>query len=224
MSGGRARKEAIMDRKAHWEAVYGKKKSNEVSWYQAEPELSLRLIDQVTHGRRTSIIDVGGGASRFVDRLLDRPSTDVTVLDLSGAALRETQLRLSERGERVNWIEADILNVDMPEAAYDVWHDRAVFHFLTDAADRRRYVEQVSRCVKVGGHVLVATFDADGPQKCSGLEVARYSPAELHAQFGNSFRLIRSVHEDHVTPMGTTQKFVYCLCVVEGARPARKAA
>jgi len=213
-----------MDRKAHWEAVYGRKKSNEVSWYQAEPELSLQLIDEVTGGQQASIIDVGGGASRLVDRLLARPSTAVTVLDLSRAALGETQARLGDLAGRVNWIEGDILNADLPKAAYDVWHDRAVFHFLTDPRDRRRYVEQVRRSVREGGHVLVATFAADGPQKCSGLEVARYSPGELHAQFGDEFRLLRSVSEDHVTPMGTTQKFVYCVCSVEGSKIARHAA
>ena len=213
-----------MDRKAHLEAVYGRKKSNEVSWYQAEPRLSLQIIDEVAGGPKASIIDVGGGASRLVDRLLDRQFAEVSVLDLSGAALRETRARLGERGGRVNWIEGDILNVALPKAAYDVWHDRAVFHFLTDPADRRRYVEQVRRSVRAGGHVLVATFAADGPQKCSGLEVARYSPDELHAQFGDEFRLLRSVSEDHVTPMGTTQKFVYCVCSVEGAELAHHAA
>lgn len=213
-----------MDRKAHWEAVYGKKKSNEVSWYQADPALSLQLIDRVTHGRKASIIDVGGGASRLVDRLLDRPSTEVTVLDLSGAALREAQLRSGDRARRATWIEGDILNVELPKEAYDVWHDRAVFHFLTDPEDRRRYVAQVRRSVREGGHVLVATFAADGPQKCSGLDVARYSPAELHAQFGDEFRLLESVSEDHVTPMGTVQKFVYCVCLVEGSKLAHRAA
>ncbi len=213
-----------MDRKQHWEDVYGKKKPTEVSWYQAEPTLSLSLLNEATGAERASIIDVGGGASTLIDRLVDRAATEITVLDLSGAALHAAQSRLGAKASKVQWIEADILNVDLPEAAYDVWHDRAVFHFLTDAADRRRYVEQVFRSVKVGGHVLVATFDADGPPKCSGLEVARYSPVELHAQFGPSFSLIRSVHEDHFTPMGTTQKFVYCLCVVEGAGAAGKAA
>ena len=200
------------------------KKPTEVSWYQAEPTLSLSLLNEATGAERASIIDVGGGASTLIDRLVDRAATEITVLDLSGAALHAAQSRLGAKASKVQWIEADILNVDLPEAAYDVWHDRAVFHFLTDAADRRRYVEQVFRSVKVGGHVLVATFDADGPPKCSGLEVARYSPVELHAQFGPSFSLIRSVHEDHFTPMGTTQKFVYCLCVVEGAGAAGKAA
>lgn len=213
-----------MDRKGHWEAVYAGKKSSEVSWYQAEPRLSLQLIDEVTQGREVSIIDVGGGASCLVDRLLDRPSTDVTVLDLSGAALRETQVRLGDRAGRVTWIEGDILEVELSKAAYDVWHDRAVFHFLTDQGDRRRYVEQVRRAMRVGGHVLVAAFAADGPRKCSGLEVERYSPDLLHEQFGDEFRLLRSVSEDHVTPMGTIQKFVYCVCSVEGSKTARNAA
>ena len=213
-----------MNRKEHWEQVYSKKKPDEVSWYQAEPTLSLKLTDQAAGGQPASVIDVGGGASRLVDRLLDRPTMKVTVLDLSGTALSAARQRLGPQAARVNWIEADILNVDLPEAAYDIWHDRAVFHFLTDAADRRRYVEQVSRSVKIGGHVLVATFDADGPTKCSGLDVARYSPDELHAQFGNAFRLLRSEHESHVTPWGAIQKFVYCVCSVEGRERVRHAA
>lgn len=213
-----------MSRKEHWEAVYGKKEPNEVSWYQREPTLSLKLIDQAVGGQPASVIDVGGGASLLVDRLLDRPTMRVTVLDLSGAALRAARQRLGPRAAKVNWIEADILNIDLPEGAYDIWHDRAVFHFLTDAGDRRRYVEQVSRSVKIGGHVLVATFDADGPTKCSGLDVARYSPNELHAQFGSSFRLLRSEHESHVTPWGAIQKFVYCVCSVEGREHVRHAA
>jgi len=213
-----------MNRKEHWEGVYDKKRPDEVSWYQAEPTLSLKLIDEAAGGLPASIIDVGGGASMLVDRLLGRPTMKVTVLDLSSAALSAARQRLGPQAAHVNWIEADILNVDLPENAYDIWHDRAVFHFLTDGADRRRYVDQVSRSVKVGGHVLVATFDADGPTKCSGLDVARYSPDELHAQFGNAFRLLRSEHESHVTPWGAIQKFVYCVCSVEGPQRVRHAA
>lgn len=213
-----------MNRKEHWETVYGKKKPDEVSWYQAEPTLSLKLIGLAAGHQPASVIDVGGGASTLVDRLLGRPSMKVTVLDLSGAALGAARHRLGSKAESVNWIEADILDVDFPEAAYDIWHDRAVFHFLTDAADRRRYVEQVSRSVKIGGQVLVATFDADGPTKCSGLDVARYSPDELHAQFGSAFRLLRSEQECHVTPWGAIQKFAYCVCSVEGPEHVRHAA
>ncbi len=213
-----------MDRKQHWEDVYRRKRPEEVSWYQAEPTLSLSLVTEAAGAGRASIIDVGGGASTLVDRLVDRPSTEITVLDLSVAALRAAQSRLGAKAAKVRWIEADILNVDMPEAGYDIWHDRAVFHFLTDPDDRLRYIAQVRRSVRVGGHVLVATFAADGPQKCSGLEVARYSPAELHSQFGEEFRLLKSVSEDHVTPTGTTQKFVYCVCSVEGSKFARHAA
>lgn len=213
-----------MDRKAHWEAVYGKKKSTEVSWYQPEPEVSLRLITQHAPPPAASVVDVGGGASNLVDRLVQREYRDITVLDLSGAALRESRVRLGDRSNRVNWIEGDILNIELPEAAYDVWHDRAVFHFLTNPDDRQRYVEQVLRCVRVGGHVLVATFGADGPEKCSGLTVARYSPSELHAQFGSGFQLLESVDEKHITPMGTTQKFVYCVCAVEPTAGGHRAA
>ena len=213
-----------MDRKQHWEDVYGKKKPDEVSWYQTEATLSLQLVDEIARGRTTSIIDVGGGASTLVDGLVDRPTNEITVLDLSGRALREAQTRLGAKAARVRWIEGDILNVDLPQASYDVWHDRAVFHFLTNPADRRLYVDQVRRSVRVGGHVLVATFAADGPLKCSGLDVARYSPEDLHAQFGEAFRLLRSVHENHVTPWGATQSFVYCVCSVESPEGVRRAA
>lgn len=158
---GRDAYPSAMESKRHWEAVYATKQPHQVSWYQAEPTLSLRLVDECAGQRPTSVIDVGGGASGLVDRLLDRPSTDVTVLDLSGTALHTAQKRFGLKAGRVKWVEADILAAELPGAAYDVWHDRAVFHFLTDAEDRRRYVDQVRRSVRPGGHVLVATFGVD---------------------------------------------------------------
>lgn len=201
-----------MSRKEHWEAVYGKKEPNEVSWYQREPTLSLKLIDQAVGGQPASVIDVGGGASLLVDRLLDRPTMRVTVLDLSGAALRAARQRLGPRAAKVNWIEADILNIDLPEGAYDIWHDRAVFHFLTDAAARAAYLAQVHRSVKPGGHVMVATFGLDGPERCSGLPVARYDAAGIHAVFGDAFVKVDEASEVHATPWGSSQAFVYCFC------------
>lgn len=213
-----------MSRRQHWEDIYSRKKPTEVSWYQAEPTLSLGLIEEVAGGRAVSLVDVGGGASTLVDAVVERPTIAATVLDISAAALDAARSRIGPKADRVRWMQGDILQVELPEAAYDIWHDRAVFHFLTEAADRRRYVEQVRRSVRVGGHVLVATFDADGPQKCSGLDVVRYSASELHAQFGSPFRLLRSVQETHLTPWGAAQKFVYCVCSVGSGAVASRAA
>ena len=203
-----------MDAEAHWEKVYATKAPTDVSWYQPDAELSLKLIRQAAPDHAAAIIDVGGGASTLVDGLLAEGYANVTVLDLSVSALGQAAARLGDDAGGVRWVEADIRDADLPVHAYDVWHDRAVFHFLTAPADRRRYVEQVLRAVKVGGHVLVATFAGDGPTHCSGLEVARYEPDELHAQFGSEFELVRSVREQHKTPSGAVQPFVYCMCRV----------
>lgn len=201
-----------MDEKSHWEKIYSSKSATEVSWFQEEAEMSLGLITEVASDRNASILDVGGGASRLVDGLLREGYEKVTVLDLSSAALEQARARLGEAADRVEWLEADIRTVEFEEAAIDVWHDRAVFHFLTSEEDRKAYVRQVRRAVRPGGYVLVATFADDGPERCSGLEVARYSAQDLHAEFGSAFRLVRSEREEHVTPWGSTQKFVYCLC------------
>jgi hypothetical protein len=138
----------------------------------------------------------------------------VTVLDLSAHALAQAADRLGDDAARVTWLEGDVLDADLGARGYDFWHDRAVFHFLTDPDDRRRYVERVHRAVRVGGHVAVATFASDGPTHCSGLEVARYDPDELHAEFGSDFRLLESAKEEHVTPWGTVRPFTYCMCRV----------
>lgn len=201
-----------MDAKNHWENIYSSKSATEVSWFQEEAEMSLALITAVAPDPTAAILDVGGGASRLVDGLLRKGYGNVTVLDLSSAALEQARARLGEVAAGVKWLEADIRTIGFPEAAIDVWHDRAVFHFLTGEEDRKAYVQQVQRAVRPGGHVLVATFADDGPERCSGLEVARYSPDALHAEFGDAFRLVRSEREEHVTPWGATQRFVYCLC------------
>ena len=205
-----------MDARTHWERIYEAKDPTEVSWYQSDPTISLDLIRGVLPDRSGAIIDVGGGASTLVDHLLREGYTDVTVLDLSPHALEESRRRLGDDADRVTWLPADILDVALPESGYDFWHDRAVFHFLTDPDDRLRYVEQVHRVVRLGGHVAVATFASDGPTHCSGLEVSRYDPDELHAQFGSDFRLLESVREEHVTPWGAVQPFTYCMCRVSG--------
>ena len=203
------------DPKDHWERVYGTKQPTEVSWYQPHATRSLALIQRVAPDRSAPIIDVGGGASTLVDDLLAAGYRDVTVLDLSGSALATARTRLGPDAERVRWLEADLLGYEFPEGGYAVWHDRAVFHFLTDPAARARYVAQVRRAVRPGGFVLVATFATDGPERCSGLDVERYSPESLHAEFGAPFQLTASEREEHATPQGARQTFIYCLCRVK---------
>ena len=201
-----------MDPKRHWEKIYQTNSSDEVSWFQAEAGRSLELIQRVAPSPASAILDVGAGASTLVDGLLHAGYHTITVLDLSATALTQARARLGEAATQVMWLEADILDVQLQEATVDVWHDRAVFHFLTDAAARRRYVEQVRCAVRPGGHVLIATFAADGPTQCSGLDVARYTPESLHGEFGDSFTLLSSSREEHLTPWGAAQAFVYCLC------------
>jgi len=201
-----------MDPKSHWERVYHSKLPTQVSWYQPHALRSLNLIRRVRPPPDGAIIDVGGGASTLIDDLLDAGYHDLTVLDLSATALAESRARLGARANDVRWIEADILEAPLPKAGYSVWHDRAVFHFLTAPADRARYVAQVRQAVRPGGFVLVATFADDGPTRCSGLEVIRYSPEALHDEFGGPFRLLTSEREEHVTPGGLRQAFIYCLC------------
>ncbi|CAA6604853.1 Methyltransferase type 12 [Rhodospirillaceae bacterium LM-1] len=205
----------LMDRKHHWDKVYQTKSADSVSWFQPHAETSLRLIEGVAPDKRASIIDVGGGASKLVDGLLDDGYLDLSVLDLSGQALSVAKNRLGEKAGCVSWIEGDITKVCLPAHRYDIWHDRAVFHFLTEADDRQAYVAQVLKAVKPGGHVIVASFAEDGPEKCSGLEVVRYSPDKLHSQFGGTFRLLGHEREAHRTPAGKEQLFVYCYCRVE---------
>ncbi len=200
-----------MDRKAHWEHVYATKESVELSWYQSRPTRSLELLDEAGVGRESAIIDVGGGDSTLVDALLDRQIGRVTVLDLSGAALARARARLGRSAESVTWVEADVTRAELPPAAYDVWHDRAVFHFLTDAADRKRYAATAAAALRSGGTLIVAAFAPDGPTQCSGLEVARYSPEELAQELGMEFVLQRGFADVHVTPFGTEQRFMYAV-------------
>ena len=201
-----------MDPRAHWETIYRTKDVHEVSWFQSEARRSLDLITRICPDRSAPIIDVGAGASVLVDNLLEANYQDLSVLELSETALKISRDRLGADSAKVKWIRADVLRAELDEGAYAVWHDRAVFHFLTKATDRQTYVEQVRRAVRPGGHVLVATFAEDGPDHCSGLPVVRYSAEGLHSEFGNDFQLIKSEHEDHRTPRGAEQSFLYCLC------------
>ena len=201
-----------MQSKEHWEHIYSTKPTNSVSWFQEHAELSLQLIRGTGVLLSASIIDVGGGSSTLVDDLLNSGYSALTVLDLSAAALAIAQKRLGSRSSDVQWIEANITNAVLPINTYHVWHDRAVFHFLTEPQERHEYIKAVLRAVKPGGHVIVATFAKDGATQCSGLPVRRYSPNELHAEFGAPFTLLQHTKEEHHTPFGTIQKFIYCYC------------
>jgi 2-polyprenyl-3-methyl-5-hydroxy-6-metoxy-1,4-benzoquinol methylase len=205
----------MMTTKAHWENVYQTKAVDEVSWYRPHLEVSLTLIEAATLDTGSAVIDVGGGEATLVDDLVARGYSDVTVLDISPAAIEVAKGRLGAAAASVHWVTGDITTVELEAARYDVWHDRAVFHFLTSADDRAAYVRQVARSVRLGGHVIVATFGLDGPEKCSGLDVVRYDAENLHGQFGPKFRLLDSVTELHETPWGTPQQFMYCFCRME---------
>lgn len=210
MTGGA---ENTMQSKEHWERVYATKATDRVSWYQPHAEHSLQLIRGTGVPLAAPILDVGGGASTLVDDLLEAGYTGLTVLDLSAAALAAARRRLGDaRARRVQWIEADVTRAALPRHGIEVWHDRAVFHFLTSADERHAYVEAVLRAVRPGGHVIVATFAEDGPEQCSGLPVVRYSAGALHAEFGAPFTLLRHEKEAHRTPAGVVQQFVYCYC------------
>lgn len=198
--------------KDHWEKVYTTKATEAVSWFQPHADLSLDLIKSTRVEKTAGIIDVGGGASTLVDGLLGEGYSDLTVLDLSAAALTAARNRLGALAQKVRWIEADITKADLPITRYDVWHDRAVFHFLTTQKERDAYVRTVFKSVKPGGHVIVATFAEDGPDQCSGLPVMRYRADDLHDEFGDAFTLLKHQKEAHHTPFGTVQQFVYCYC------------
>ena len=204
-----------MDAQNHWEKIYTAEAPDAVSWYRPHLETSLALIEHASADASASVIDVGGGESTLVDDLLGRGYENITVLDISETAIDANRKRLGNASERVHWLVADITKVDLEPSAYDVWHDRAVFHFLTSPSERLAYVRQVTRAVKPGGSVIVSTFGPEGPTKCSGLEVVRYDAESLHQQFGVHFRLLDSCKEMHRTPVGTVQQFLYCLCKVE---------
>jgi SAM-dependent methyltransferase len=201
-----------MQSKQHWDNVYTTKATDAVSWFQEHAENSLKLIQQTGVPLSAAIIDIGGGASTLVDDLLAKGYSNLSVLDLSSAALSASQNRLGCKASAIHWVVADITKADLPIQHYDVWHDRAVFHFLTSAQDRQAYVQAVLRAVKPGGHVIVATFAEDGPLQCSGLPVMRYNSDELHAEFGEPFTLVHHEKESHQTPFGTAQQFTYCYC------------
>jgi 2-polyprenyl-3-methyl-5-hydroxy-6-metoxy-1,4-benzoquinol methylase len=206
-----------MDSRSHWERVYRSKRPDEVSWYREHLETSLELITEAAPGRNAAIIDVGGGESSLVDDLLAREYRNVSVLDVASTALDVAKERLGASADHVHWLCGDVTTITLPRHGYDVWHDRAVFHFLTDPKDRAAYVRQVARAVKPRGHVVVATFGPEGPTKCSGLDIVRYDPEALHDEFGTGFRLVKHLTELHQTPAGAIQQFVYCFCMAPPA-------
>lgn len=197
--------------RAHWEGLYETRAPDEVSWYQASPALSIRLIQAVTGGDLSQrILDVGGGASLLIDHLLELGYRSAGVLDIAAGALKEVRDRLGALAESVEWFEADVTGFDSPHK-WDVWHDRAVFHFLTEPEDRRRYLRKLLDGVNSGGHAIIATFGPDGPLKCSGLDTVRYSPQALAGELGPGLALVEATEELHTTPSGATQAFVYCV-------------
>lgn len=200
-----------MDSKNHWQNVYETKNSTAVSWFQEHANLSLELIQQRNIDKHTPIIDVGGGASTLVDDLLTADFQALTVLDLAASALTVAQTRLGQRSYQVTWLAADITRADLPSNHYGLWHDRAVFHFLTTPEQRKAYVQQVEHALQTGGYLLMATFALDGPLQCSGLPIVRYSPETLQAELGTNFVLREQRTEAHLTPSGSIQHFVYCL-------------
>jgi SAM-dependent methyltransferase len=196
------------DRRAHWQNVYATKAEREVSWFQENPAPSLDLIAATGISSDAAIIDIGGGASRLVDHLLDRGFRRLSILDLSAKALEEAKKRLGRRGDGVEWIVADV-TAWQPLRTYDLWHDRAAFHFLTEAADRDAYVACLKKALRPGGNVIIATFASDGPERCSGLPIVRYDAASLSKILGGDFRLIGEQRHEHATPWGAVQKFQF---------------
>ena len=204
-----------MDNHTHWQSIYNEKDVTQVSWFQEHADTSLRIIQQYVNNKNATIIDIGAGASPLVDDLLEAGYAKIEVLDISSQALAIAQKRLGDKQKKVTWHSVDILKAKLPAQSYDVWHDRAVFHFLTNEADRTRYVEQVCHALKPNGKVIISTFGPDGPLKCSGLPIVRYDHDSLHSEFGSGFKLIEHGQEDHLTPDGSVQKFIYCFCKME---------
>ena len=196
----------MYDVKEHWEDVWAKKKSSEVSWYQQEPKTSLELILLIHPSKDTSIIDVGGGDSRLVDKLLQLGFQNITVLDISANALERAKERLGKRAQLIKWIECDVRNFDSDDQ-YDIWHDRALLHFLTSDEDLKNYVELTKRHVKTGGYLIISTFSTKGPKMCSGLDTKQYSEESMKKLFSNGFNPVKSFEEEHVTPFGKSQIF-----------------
>jgi len=198
----------MSETKKHWENVYLTKSPLKVSWYQQEPVLSVSLIASAGLAPDAPIIDVGGGSSTLVDKLQDEAYTNISVLDISGSALAHSKIRLADKADKVHWYEADVTRFEAPHR-FALWHDRAVFHFLTKKADRERYVNVLKQTLEKGGHIIIMTFATDGPNKCSGLDIVQYDAEKLTVELGPGFKLVETGHEVHHTPAGNQQKFAY---------------
>ncbi|QOW09667.1 class I SAM-dependent methyltransferase [Kaistella flava (ex Peng et al. 2021)] len=196
-----------LDRKKHWETVYETKNPDEVSWTQEIPKTSLAFIGSFGLDKSAKIIDIGGGDSKLVDYLIDQGFKNITVLDISEKSFEKAKVRLGEKAKKVTWIVSDILDFE-PTEIYDIWHDRAAFHFLTTEAEIEKYKSIVEKAVN--GYLVIGTFSENGPLKCSGLEISQYSKEKLTSTFKNNFEKIDSILEDHETPFGTTQNFLFC--------------
>lgn len=199
----------MKDLKEHWENIYSNKKLEEVSWYQPTPETSLKFITEMDLPKNAAIIDVGGGDSFLVDNLLKLGYTNISVLDISGGALKRAKERLGKEAERVTWIEADASDFQ-PDKQYDLWHDRAAFHFLTDEDKIGSYLKTLENSVKPGGHVVLGTFSDKGPDKCSGIVIRKYSTEELGSLLSNDFEKLKCMNLDHHTPWDSVQNFSFC--------------
>jgi len=197
-----------MSRSEHWQSVYGRRPADEVSWYQSRPDTSLSLIRSCQLEKNAALLDIGGGASVLVDHLLDEGYLDVTVLDIAKAALDLSRRRLGARADQVRWQVADVTDY-LPDRSYDLWHDRAVLHFLTEPEQRAAYRAALEQALKLGGHLVVGTFAIDGPTKCSGLEIVQYDAAKLLDLLGPEFVLREEQKEAHVTPTGAVQQFAW---------------
>jgi ubiquinone/menaquinone biosynthesis C-methylase UbiE len=199
-----------VNQRKHWEEVYTNKPADKLGWYEPHLQISLRWIKALGLAKDARIIDVGGGASTLIDDLLNDSHTAVTVLDLSGKALSVARARLDTRAETVTWLTGDITSIDLPENYYDLWHDRAVFHFLTTPLQQEQYRGNLSKALKPGGYVIIGTFAPEAPPTCSGLPVQRYSAGQLQNTLGHEFELQQHQKELHVTPGGVEQMYLYC--------------
>jgi SAM-dependent methyltransferase len=199
-----------MNDREHWDEIYRNKPPSKTTWYAPHLDRSLALIRETVPDRSAAIIDIGGGGSTLIDDLLADGYRDVTVLDLSAEAIEASRQRLGAAAERVCWLADDITSIELDRERYELWHDRAAFHFLVEAEQRRAYVRQLSTALKPGSHAVIATFGPQGPERCSGLATRRYDADSLQAEFGPDFRLIESAIENHQTPFGTAQQFLYC--------------
>lgn len=199
-----------MSQKDHWEKIYSSKLSEKPGWYKLHLQTSLTWIKELSLGADAPIIDVGGGTSTLVDDLLDAGCRSITVLDISEKALSSAKARLGKKAELVTWLNADITSVALPAHQYELWHDRAAFHFLTELDQQRKYRDKLLKALKPGGHLIIGTFAPEAPPKCSGLPVQRYSQEQLGNTLGGEFELVRHQKEQHITPGGVEQMYLYC--------------